>query len=386
MKQAGLNWYNCVSEFFIFIGFHVCASDNCTFVRDQHSDSIVIIIIYVDDILVSARDLNLIVSIKDQIKRRFQVEDSGIIHYYLGITVQRNNTTGEYYMNQKSYIEELSKKFNVRSNSSIDTPLPFNFKYNIEESTRISPIESQYVDKFPIRQIIGAINYVAICTRPDISYAISLLARYQDKPNLSVCQAIIHLLKFLLNTKNYDLRFSGSHITLVGYSDSDWAGDSDSRKSTTGYILFIGNSPVNWQSKLQPLVTMSSTEAEYVALSTTAQENLCIKFLLKELGYSMIMPTTIYGDNQGAIQLTINHAQHKRTRHIDIKFHYVRDLETKGEIVISKIPTESMVADLLTKNTSKKVYHSLIQSLLGWNIIRPCEERIQVYERLLKDR
>ena len=131
---------------------------------------------------------------------------------------------------------------------------------------------------------------------------------------------------------------------------------------------------------------MSSTEAEYVALSTTAQENLSIKFLLKELGYAMIMPTTIYGDNQGAIQLTINHAQHKRTRHIDIKSHYVRDLEAKGEIVISKIPTELMIADLLTKNTSKKVYYTLIHSLLGWNIIRPCEERIQVYERLLKEK
>ena len=100
---------------------------------------------------------------------------------------------------------------------------------------------------------------------------------------------------------------------------------------------------------------MSSTEAEYVALSTTAQDNLCIKFLLKEWGYATTMPTTIYCDNQGAIQLTINHSQHKRTRHIDIKFHYMRDLEAKGEIVISKIPTEYMIADLLTKNTLRKV-------------------------------
>jgi len=330
--------------------------------------------------------VSVIVSIKDQIKRRFQVEDFGEVDYYLGINITRDKTSGEYFMSQKTYIEELVKKFKIRPNSYIDTPLPFQFKYDDDELNNLSPEESEYVQKFPIRQIIGAINYIAICTRPDISFAISLLARYQDKANLTVCQAIIHLLKFLWNTKGYNIKFSGSHITMVSYSDSDWAGDSDSRKSTTGYVLFIGNSPVNWQSKLQPLVTMSSTEAEYVAISTTAQENLCIKFLLREWGYSMIMPTTIYGDNQSSIQLVINHAQHKRTRHIDIKFHYVRDLETKGEIVISKVPTESMIADLLTKNTSKKVYHTLIQSLLGWSRIRPCEERIQVYERLLKDK
>jgi len=266
--------------FSLSTGFHVCATDNCTFVEDQLSESIIIIIIiYVDDILISAKMKNLIVQVTNQIKRRFQIEEFGDINYYLGITIKRESSTGNYFMNQKSYIEDLCKKFNISFSPTIDTPLPFQFKYDEEEIHTFTTEEQAYVEKFPIRQLIGAINYIALCTRPDISYAISLLARYQDKVNLSVCQAIIHLLKFLLNSKDHNIRFSGSHITLVGYSDSDWAGDSTSRKSTTGFILFIVNSPVNWQSKLQPIVTMSSTEAEYVALSTTAQDNLCIKFL-----------------------------------------------------------------------------------------------------------
>ena len=148
-------------------------------------------------------------------------------------------------MNQKTYIEELVKKFRVRADSSIDTPLPYQFRYDEDELQNSSEEERIYVEKFPVRQLIGAINYIALCTRPDVSYAISLLARYQDKVNLTICQTIIHLLKFLFNTKHYDIRFSGSHITMVGYSDSDWAGDLVSRKSTTGYVLFIGNSPVN---------------------------------------------------------------------------------------------------------------------------------------------
>ncbi len=117
-------------------------------------------------------------------------------------------------------------------------------------------------------------------------------------------------------------------------------------KSTTGYILFIGNGPILWQSKLQPIVALSSTEAEYIALSSTAQETNWIKSLLREWGYKMTIPTTLYCDNQGAIQLTINKTQRKRTRHVEIKYHHVRNLEQIGEIVVAKIHTSAMIADL----------------------------------------
>lgn len=386
LKQAGLNWYRCISEFLISIGFHVCSSDNCTFVKDKETTDIVIIIVYVDDILISARELQLINLTKDLIKRRFQIEDFGEINYYLGIAINRDITSGAYYMNQRGYIESLCDKFNIKTNPSCNIPLPYQFQYNVNEYESLTEDEKNYVLNFPTRQLIGAINYIALCTRPDISYAISLLARYQDKPNLSTCKATVYLLKFLLNTKHYEIKFTGSTVSLVAYSDSDWAGDRDSRKSTTGYILYLGNAPITWQSKLQPLVALSSTEAEYLALSTTAQENICIKFLLRDWGYKIMMPTTIYCDNQGAIQLTINHAQHKRTRHIEIKYHYVRDLESTGQIVISKMHTTNMIADLLTKIVSKKVYDNLIQQLLGWGAIYPCEERLEVYQRLIENK
>jgi len=278
-------------------------------------------------------------------------------------------------MNQSGYIEKITEKFQIKPQSSISSPLPSNFNYNPDEYQTLSDDEKSYVQNFPARQLIGAANFISICTRPDISFAISLLSRFQDKVNLTVAKGIIHLMKYLWNTRERKIIFSGDCVSLVGYSDSDWAGDTNSMKSTTGYVLFIGNSPILWQSKLQPIVALSSTEAEYIALSSTAQETSWIKSLLKEWGYKMAIPTTLYCDNQGAIQLTTNKTQRKRTRHVEIKYHHVRNLEQIGEIVVSKIHTSAMIADLLTKVSSAN--NHLKNALMGFGEILPCEERIK---------
>ena len=158
LKQAGLNWYRCISEFLMSIGFQICSTDNCTFVKNQHTDNIIIIIIYVDDILVSAKELHLITQTKDFIKARFQIEDFGEINYYLGISIHRDRFSGNYFMSQKSYIETLCKKFNIRQNPSYQTPLPLQFQYDHNEFQGLSTEEKEYVKNFPIRQLIGAIN------------------------------------------------------------------------------------------------------------------------------------------------------------------------------------------------------------------------------------
>ncbi len=225
-------------------------------------------------------------------------------------------------------------------------------------------------------------NFISICTRPDISFAISLLSRFQDKVNLTVTQAIIHLLKYLYNTRNKNILFSGQLVSLVGYSDSDWAGDPTNMTSTSGYVLFLANAPILWQSKLQPIVALSSTEAEYIALSTTAQETIWLKTLLRELGYQMRIPTTLFCDNQGAIQLTKNGNQRKRTRHVGIKYHHVRNLEEIGEIIVSKMHTSNMIADILTKNCSAN--NHLRNSLMGYGEILPCQERVKKIQQKQK--
>lgn len=376
LRQAGLNWFNCISDFLISLNFDQLEADPCSFIKNKEYEDMIIIIIYVDDILVASKCINSILETKTQIKSRFDIEDSGEINYYLGIDIKQIN--GNYSMNQTGYIEKITKKFQIKTQASITSPLPTNFEFNPNEFEELSDEEKLYVQKFPARQLIGAVNFISICTRPDISFAISLLSRYQDKMNLSVTQAIIHLMKFIWNTRKRDVQFSGECVSLVGYSDSDWAGDVLNKKSTSGFILYIGNGPILWQSKLQSIVALSSTEAEYVALSSTAKETTWIKSLLREWGYNMKIPTTLYCDNQGAIQLTINKNQRKRTRHIEIKYHHIRNLEQSGEIIIAKIHTSNMIADLLTKNTSTNKH--LTNSLMGYGEILPCLERIRKIE------
>ena len=176
------------------------------------------------------------------------------------------------------------------------------------------------------------------------------------------------------------LTFSGNKISLVGYSDADWAGDPSSRRSTTGFIFYLGNSPISWQSKIQTTVALSTTEAEYIALSSTTQEAIWLRSLLREWGFKMNMPTTLWSDNNGAIQLTYNPIHHKRTKHIEIKYHFIRDKVKSNDIVVDKVHTSEMLAGILTKNTSTQTQSTLRQRLMGQGEpIHPSPKRIRIY-------
>jgi hypothetical protein len=194
------------------------------------------------------------------------------------------------------------------------------------------------------------------------------------------------VLKYLKTTLDVNLKYSGSVNSLVGYSDSDWAGDIITRRSTSGYIFYLGNSPIIWQSKIQPIVALSSTEAEYMALTNATQEALWIRSLLKEFGFSMNMPTTLWCDNKGAIDLTYNPIHHKRTKHIDIRFHFIRQVVQEGQVVIDKIHTSDMLADLLTKIVTPQVLRSLLPHLMGYSTIKPSPRRLRPYNIVLNRR
>lgn len=243
--------------------------------------------------------------------------------------------------------------------------------------------QAKYVQSFPVRELIGAMSYIALSTRPDISYSISLLARFQDKPTLKLCQAINHLLKYLNTTKHYSLKFSGNINSLIGYSDADWGGDLINRKSTSAFVFFFGNCTVSWQSRLQPTVALSTVEAEYLALTSATQEAIWLRSLLQECGLTMNMPTTIWSDNNGAIQLTYNPTHHKRTKHIEIRFHFIREKVKNDQIVIDHIQTSEMIADPLTKNVQPRVLEHLIDKLLGNEKIKPSPKRIRIYQKLM---
>lgn len=385
LKQAGLNWNLCITEFLLSKGFRQCVSDTCSFIKGSDLNSYIFILIYVDDIIIGSRNQSMIQSTKETIAKRFDIEDLGRLNYYLGINFSWESSS--IFMSQKTYIEKLTKKHHVEHEHTTTTPLPITFKYDPLELERMNAKQKLYVSKFPVREIIGAVSYVALCTRPDVAFAISYLARYQENPTLTLCKAIKHLLKYLNTTKQYRLRFNGNINSLVGFCDADWAADPTNRKSTTGYIFYLASSPISWQSRLQPTVALSTVESEYMALTSAAQEAIWIRSILKEWGLKMLMPTTIWCDNQGAIQLTYNPTHHKRTKHIEVKFHFIREQVKSNQLIIDHIPTERMLADVLTKNFTARVKDNLIYDLLGngqADIIHPTPKRERIYKKVLE--
>jgi len=202
---------------------------------------------------------------------------------------------------------------------------------------------------------------MSTATRPDIAAAVGVLSQYMSKPSKDHWMGVKRVLRYLKGTLNYGLKFSvhGEQTELNGYSDADWAGDVDTRRSTSGYVFQFGNGTISWSSRKQPTVAKSSTEAEYVALSSATKEAIWLRRLMKDLGKLTDASTTIYEDNQGAIELAKNAKYHSRTKHIDICHHFVRERVVSNEIRVIYCRTEDMVADIMTKGLPTPTFEKL---------------------------
>ena len=215
----------------------------------------------------------------------------------------------------------------------------------------------QPVDVKEYQAAIGSLNYAAIATRPDLSVAVSMLSQHMINPSSDHWSGVKRVLRYMKGTLNHGLVFAAeNHFSLYGYSDADWAGCAETRKSTSGQVFRLGNATVSWRSKKQSLVALSSTESEYVALSEAAQEAVWLRELFKGIGFEQQSPTVLYEDNQGAIALSRNPKDHSRTKHIDIKFHYTRDQIENNILDVRDCLTSDMLADTLTKGLAKPAF------------------------------
>ena len=331
------------------LGFKQCVLDNCLFVK-HHEEEIYLISLYVDDILIAGSDLSVIESIKREFTIMYEMKDLGELNHYLGMKVTR---TAEYIsVDQKSYINDILKKYaelvEEAGNREYSTPMERDLK--LRKNEHMTQKQLNYVHAFPYQNIIGALLYLSINTRPDISYSVGVLARYCVSPTYRACKAIIRILSYLRSTIDVDIKFRAESLNILGYSDADWAGDLDSRRSTTGYVVYAGGGPIAWQSKLQPTVAASTMEAEYMAAFFAIQELVWVKGVLSELGIDLVDRTTLMMDAQSAISLAKNPTHHKRSKHIDIKYHWLREHTCEdGDVDLVHCATGNMDADLLTK-------------------------------------
>lgn len=202
---------------------------------------------------------------------------------------------------------------------------------------------------------IGSLMYAMTQTRPDIAYAVSTLSQFAHNPDETHWKALKRVFRYIRGTLDVTIKYksdTSGRLQLLGYSDSDWGGDLETRKSTSGYVFQLANGPVSWCSKRQKTVALSSCEAEYMALTETTKEAVWMRGLLQELGLKGFNSVAIRMDNQGAMALAKNPEFHARTKHIDIRHHYIREVESRGLIHLNYVPTADMAADGLTKPLS----------------------------------
>ena len=219
----------------------------------------------------------------------------------------------------------------------------------------------------PYRSAVGSLIYLVTGTRPDLAVATGAVAKYCENPGPQHWAAVKRIFRYLKGTLDLGILFNPKNGTLVGYSDADWAGDLDSRRSTTGYLFMIGGVPISWKSKRQATVALSTAEAEYMALSAASQEVIWLRKFLKNFGFKQETATKVYEDNQGCIALAKNPVAHERTKHIDIRYHFIREQVELNTIDVCYLPTEEMLADLMTKGMNRDRHLKLTT---GMNLVK----------------
>ena len=364
LKQAAYCWNIEIDTFLKQSGYKQSAADSCLYTKVQPrkdgESSFIILALYVDDILISSNDSQMLEVEKKSLSRRFEMEDLGDAKYCLGMLIERDRDNKKLFISQKSYLENILKKFGMFESKPVATPM---------EVGKVFQKLSEDEEQFDIRKYqaaIGSLNYAMIATRPDICSAVGILSQFMSKPSKEHWQGIKRIMRYISGTLDYCLLFhaNDSELMLSGYADADWASDVQSRKSTSGYIFQLAGSTISWRSQKQSVVALSTTEAEYVSLSSASQEAIWLRRLLKDLLVDVSKPTIINEDNQGAICLTKNTKGHSRAKHIDIKYHFIRENVQNKEIELKYCPTDKMVADILTKALPRQRFEDL-RSLMG---------------------
>ena len=349
LKQAPRCWNGTLHGFMVDIGFFNCQDDPCLYVKKTTHCNI-FVAIYVDDLLVASNSIEAINEFKLDLNSRFDTNDLGELKYFLGIEVKRDRVKRTMQLGQWKFLNELLVKTAMSYCRPIGTPVePHPFEIDVVHECDL---------KIGYRSIVGSLLYLAGISRPDISTAVGYAGRFQENPQAVHWKLLQRILRYLKGSEDICLTFTcGDQVGhLEGFSDADFAEDKLERKSVTGYLFKVGNNPVVWRSVKQKLVTLSSCEAEYVALSQAVQEALWLRRLLEQLGFTQKIPTVIWEDNQSTIHLAKDAKHHGRSKHIDVRYHFVRQYQEDNLVKVRYIPTGENIADMFTKPLSKSVF------------------------------
>lgn len=363
LKQSGRRWYQKFRGILCdHLGFKQCDVDQAVFYRAD-TESFMIVAVHVDDCTLVAKTDEVVTEFKKGLGEHVEVTDLGELHWLLGMEVRRDRDARTIHVSQHSYIESILRRYNMEELKPLSTPMDD----KITLSTSMAPVTS---DDFAImrdvdyRGAVGALMYAALGTRPDIAFAVTTLSRFSSNPGPAHWDAVKRVFRYLNGTKKLWLWFGGVGDVeedgtggMTGYADADGQMQED-RRAISGYAFLIDGGAVSWSSKRQEIISLSTTESEYVAATHASKEAIWLRQLIGQIFSPLTSPTTLFCDNQSAIALAKDHQFHARSKHIDIRYHFLRWITEKGTIQLIYCPTDDMVADTLTKALpSTKVKH-----------------------------
>ena len=344
LKQSAKCWFEIFEQTLINKGFRNSSVDRCIYILDKGDISKnIYIVLYVDDLVIATANQDSMQNFKNYLKNKFRMTDLDEIKFFIGIKIVRSENRIS--LDQSAYVKTILDRFKMADCKTISTPLESKLDY--------AALNSDEKCDAPCRNLIGCLMYLMICTRPDLSTTVNILSRYSNKNNKALWQCLKRVLRYLKGSIDIKLTYIRGDYEqfLCGYVDSDWGGnDKSDRKSTTGYLFkLFENCTICWNTKKQLSVAASSTEAEYMALFEAVKEAMWLKSLATSINVIIAEPIVIYEDNTGCISIANNPTSHKRSKYIDIKYHFSREQIEKNVIKLKYMPTVEQVADALTK-------------------------------------
>ena len=352
LKQAPRAWYDTLTKHLLENGFVRGAIDSTLFILHEKGN-ILLVQIYVDDIIFGSTDEKMCKRFSKIMSSEYEMSLMGELTFFLGLQIKQSSDG--IFINQEKYVRDLLRKYQLDSTPSKNTPIsaPLNLD---------SDPTGKSVNSTVYRGMVGSLMYLT-ASRPDIMFATCLCARFQSDPKESHMHAVKRIFRYLKSCPSLGLWYPrGSGLDLMGYSDSDHAGCKIDRKSTTGGCHFLGGKLVSWTSKKQTSVSISTAEAEYISAASCCAQILWIKNQMLDYGVKFTK-TPIFCDNTSAIAISHNPVMHSKTKHIDIRYHFIRDHVMKNDIEIHFIPTDKQLADVFTKPLDEKTFKHLISEL-----------------------
>ena len=342
LKQAALQWWRALDKSMHKLGFKRLLSDLGLFVmKNKRGEPEVIVIVYVDDAVFMGPNKSIVSKARDRFMQVWECRDLGELKEYLRMNIVKRN--GIISIDQCAYLHKVLKHFNMINAKATQTPLPMGYM----PTPNSEPVDEELRHRF--QQVIGSLLYIMLGTHPDIAFTVTKLSQHAANPSKEHLQKALYICRYLAGTAHYKLVYNGPKAQgIIAYADSDWASDSSSRRSTTSYIVKLASRVVCWNTRAQRTIALSSTEAEYMSLSDACRQLVWINVLMKELGIDL-RPIPLCGDNQGAIFIASNPVQERRSKHINIHFHYIRQVLGNKEVVLYFIEGSNNPADMLTK-------------------------------------